>query len=197
MSVERAKQKFPCNKCKQLGHWAAECPQKKTGVGTNKQRSGNVVFISHVMGMSIGNYIDANKWYCDSGATKHITPNKQYFESYREFVVPEVKSLGKQGVSMYAHGQRTIRIQVRRNNTWYNVEMKNVFYVPDATGHLFSVKAAASNGYRIVTDDRSVKIQDKIGENTVITGYIKNGLYMLDIHVVKPHKNIRVNFDSV
>jgi hypothetical protein len=25
----RAKQKFPCNRCKQLGHWAAECPQKQ------------------------------------------------------------------------------------------------------------------------------------------------------------------------
>ncbi|EZA47988.1 hypothetical protein X777_14531 [Ooceraea biroi] len=27
--TERAKQRFPCNKRKKLGHWAAECPQKK------------------------------------------------------------------------------------------------------------------------------------------------------------------------
>ena len=27
--ADRAKQKFPCNKCKQLGRWAPECPQKQ------------------------------------------------------------------------------------------------------------------------------------------------------------------------
>jgi len=28
-----AKQKFPCNKCKQLGHWAVECAQKQQHAG--------------------------------------------------------------------------------------------------------------------------------------------------------------------
>jgi len=27
--ADRAKQKFPCNKCEQLGHWSSECPQKQ------------------------------------------------------------------------------------------------------------------------------------------------------------------------
>ena len=27
--ADRTKQKFPCNKCKQLDYWAAECPQKQ------------------------------------------------------------------------------------------------------------------------------------------------------------------------
>jgi len=27
--ADRAKQKIPCNQCKQLSHWAAECPQKQ------------------------------------------------------------------------------------------------------------------------------------------------------------------------
>ncbi|KAK9703722.1 Leucine Rich repeats (2 copies) [Popillia japonica] len=52
LAMERAKQKFPCNKCKQVGHWAAECPQKKIG-GSNYQankRGEGAAFISCVMG---------------------------------------------------------------------------------------------------------------------------------------------------
>jgi hypothetical protein len=35
----RAKRKFPCNKCKQLGHWAAECPQKQQHAGDRGGKS--------------------------------------------------------------------------------------------------------------------------------------------------------------
>lgn len=197
LSMERAKQKFPCNICKLLGHWAAECPRKNKGDSTNKQlnkqQNSYSTFISHVMGASIGNYIDANKWYCDSGASKHITPNKQYFSSYRKFVVPEVISLGKQNVCMYAYGQGTVKIQVRRNSTWNNAEMKNVLYVPDASVHLFSVKAAALNGFSTTIDDRSVKIREKGSKITVMTGYVNNGLYVLNLRVVKSKKTVQVN----
>ncbi|KAK9703677.1 Zinc knuckle [Popillia japonica] len=41
LSMERAKQKFPCNKCKQVGHWAAECPQKKIGGSNYQAKSKN------------------------------------------------------------------------------------------------------------------------------------------------------------
>ncbi|XP_047104935.1 uncharacterized protein LOC124749991 [Schistocerca piceifrons] len=98
MSKERAKQKFPCNKCKQLGHWAAECLQNPRDRQEGKV-SENAVFTSRAMGSSTINYIDVNKWYCDSGATKHITPNIKYFVLHSEFDVPEVVSLGRQGTN--------------------------------------------------------------------------------------------------
>jgi len=34
------------------------------------------------MGASGAKSVDADSWYFDSGATQHITPNKQYFVSY-------------------------------------------------------------------------------------------------------------------
>jgi hypothetical protein len=52
--AERAKQKFPCNKCKQLGHWAAECPQKQQHAwdrGSKLTEKKNAdAFLVHVMG---------------------------------------------------------------------------------------------------------------------------------------------------
>jgi hypothetical protein len=40
------------------------------------------------MGSSRANIVDADSWYCDRGATQHITPNKHYFVSYTKFANP-------------------------------------------------------------------------------------------------------------
>ena len=37
--TDRVKQKFPCNKCKQLDHWAVECPQKQQHAGDRGGKS--------------------------------------------------------------------------------------------------------------------------------------------------------------
>jgi CCR4-NOT transcriptional regulation complex NOT5 subunit len=97
--ADRAKQKFPCNQCKQLIHWAAECPQKQQHAGDRggksaaKKNAG--VFLVHVMGASRSNSVNACSWYYDSGATGHIIPNKQYFVSNTKFANPETIVLGK------------------------------------------------------------------------------------------------------
>jgi hypothetical protein len=65
--AERAKQKFPCNKCKQLGHWAAECPQKQQHAGNRSGKSATKknanAFPAHVMGASKANSVNADNWY--------------------------------------------------------------------------------------------------------------------------------------
>jgi len=85
--ADSAKQKFPCNKCKQLGHWAAECPQKQQHAGDRggklaAKKTADAVPV-HVMGASRASSVNADTWYCDSGATPHITPNKHYFVSHK------------------------------------------------------------------------------------------------------------------
>jgi hypothetical protein len=54
--AERAKQKFPCHKCKQLGHWAVECPQRQQHAGDrdNKKtaKKNADALLVHVMGTS-------------------------------------------------------------------------------------------------------------------------------------------------
>jgi len=113
--ADRAKQKFPCNQCKQLGHWAAECPQKQQHAGDRggksaaKKNAG--LFLVHVMGASRANSVDAYSWYCGSGATGHITPNKQYFVSTTKFANPETIVLGKKcAVASIRQGMIHVRL---------------------------------------------------------------------------------------
>jgi len=54
------------------------------------------------MGASRATSVDADSWYCDSGATRHIMPNRHYFVSYTKFANPETIVLGKRNVLMQA-----------------------------------------------------------------------------------------------
>ena len=111
--ADRKKQKFSCNKCKQLGHWAAECPQKQQHAGDRGGKSAAKknadAFPVHIMGTSRASSVEADSWYCDSGATRHIMPNKHYFVSYTKFANPETFVIGKKNVLMQAYGQGMIK----------------------------------------------------------------------------------------
>jgi hypothetical protein len=108
------------------------------------------------MGASRASTVDADTWYCDSGATRHITPNKHYFVSYTKFANPETIALGKKNVQMQAYGQGTIKFQMFYKGMWHDAIMKNVWYVPDASVYLFSVKAAAQNGYSTTLNEKEL-----------------------------------------
>jgi hypothetical protein len=114
--ADRARRKFPCNKCKQLGHWAADCPQKQkhTGsrIGKLAVEKNTNAFLAYVMEASRASSVDTDTWYCNSGATQHITPNKYYFVSYTKFANPETIALGKINVQMEAWSQGTINVQM-------------------------------------------------------------------------------------
>ncbi|XP_047108958.1 uncharacterized protein LOC124777543 [Schistocerca piceifrons] len=170
-----------------VGHWAAECPtKKKDNLRINhskKNMENNVAFLSQVFSASVENCVGIGSWSCDSGATNHITPNKRYFISYTKFAIPEKISIGKKGVSMLAGGQGT-----------KNGALKYVLYVPEAGAHLFSVKAVAQRGFCPRLGDKSVEIEDKATGQTVMTGHVTHGLYVLDTCVIKSIQPAEVNF---
>ena len=65
--VDHAKQKFPCNKCKQLGHWAVEWPQKqqhaKNGGGKSATKKNADASPAHAMSTSRASIVNADSWY--------------------------------------------------------------------------------------------------------------------------------------
>jgi len=187
--ADRAKQKIPCNKCKQLGHWAAECPQKQQHAGDRGGKSAAKknadVFQVHAMGASGASIVDADSWYCDSGATRHITPSKHYYVSYTKFSNPETVVLGRKNVLMQTYGEGMINVQMFHNGRWHDAILKNVQYMPDASTHLFSIKAAAQNGYSTTLNEKGVVICS--GDGTVVaSGKLVNDLYVLAIRVCIP-----------
>jgi len=77
---------------------------------------------------------------------------------------------------MQAYGGGMINVQMFHNGRWHDSVLKNTWYVPDASTHLFSVKAAAQNGYCTTLNEKGVIICS--GDGTVAaSGKLVNDLY--------------------
>jgi hypothetical protein len=121
-----------------------------------------------------------------------LRQKKHYFVSYTPFANPETIMLGKKNVLMQAYGQGMINVQMFHNGTWHNAILKNVWYVPDASAHLISVKAAALNGYSTTLIEKGVVIHRNDG-TVAASGKLINDLYVLAIQVCIPQCTAKVH----
>ena len=108
--------------------------------------------------------MDKNKssiWILDSGATTHITPNRQNFVVYNEFPSPKTIGTADHG-SFKAHGIGKIKIKIKDLvNT--NIELMNVLYAPGCTTNLLSVNALTLQGNSVNFIGNKCTIFDKSG----------------------------------
>jgi hypothetical protein len=143
---------------------------------------------------SRASFVDANSWYCDIGATRHITPSKSYFVLYTKFASPETVVFGKKNVLMQEYGQGMINVQMIHNGRWNDAVLKNVWYVSNASAHLFSVKAAAQNGYSSTTFE-TVVIRSGDG-SVAASGKLVNDFYVLAIRMCIPRHTAEVHLTT-
>ena len=81
-------------------------------------------------------------WLVDSGASSHMTWQKELFDMFKELSPPEKVRLGD-GRTVDAVGIGNIKMMMNFSNTETKPAVfYDVFYVPKLTCNLFSVKAA-------------------------------------------------------
>ena len=78
--------------------------------------------------------MDAHSWYCDSGATRHITPNKHYFVSYTKFANPG----GSNGSNSERNVQDRKSVHEKKQPYWMT-SGDFVYLVNDSQGDYFDV----------------------------------------------------------
>lgn len=195
------KQKFPCNFCKKLGHWAAECPKKNKKNDKNKEKSlekakeeppaffASALQVNALNGKSES--YDEN-WFGDSGATIHVDKNISDFVDYKEFKEPKTIILGKKGVTMKAYGMGNIKIEMFYAGKWHKAVMENVWYVPEASANLFSLQAAAGKKYYVLLDDKELTLMSKADGKIYGSGYLSNGLFKMNLRVMEPEYEAEV-----
>jgi hypothetical protein len=79
--------------------------------------------------------LDAHPFYCDTGATVHISPNKNDFFNLRSITLCPVKGIG--GSSISAIGRGDIRLCIEG----VDLILKDALYIPASTVHLISVSS--------------------------------------------------------
>ena len=115
---------------------------------------------------------DSRKWLIDSGATRHMTPHKDWFVDMKphsgivEFGNDdELPTVGRGTIHVVLSG----RTQV----------MQDVLYVPGMGCNLLSIIALDRKGFETRFKDRGVKIISTATNQVVATGGVYNGLYQL------------------
>ena len=72
---------------------------------------------------------------------------------------------------------------------------KNVWYVPDASAHLFSIKVAAQNGYSTTLNEKEVVIR-KCDGTIAASVKLVNDLQVLTIRVCIPLHAAEVDLET-
>lgn len=153
--------KWKCYVCQKVGHKAAECPdrekkrndKKKTSANVTEDKSGGVCFVAG--SDSNGKKI---RWLADSGASEHMTNDKDVFETLvplKEPIEIAVALSGKSAVAKY-HG--SVKVIAAIGNVRRECTLENVLYAPDLRCNLFSIRKVDMAGMEVVFSNGGVKV---------------------------------------
>ena len=118
-------------------------------------------------------------WLVDSGASSHMTWNKELLAEYQEFETPEKVGLGDgHTVDALGIGNIHLRMLFKVSQSKKSV-MYKVLYVPQLARNLFSVRAAASKGNLIKFGHTHCWIRDSDGKLNGMGTVVDNLIVML------------------
>lgn len=171
--ITELKKRTKCHYCSKLGHWKSECrkkeqeeqqgesrqndgisshsslrndnrsqrgPRSANQSGSNERSDGPLAF------MIRSDEEDEKRmvWISDSGASKHITGQKTWFESYTPFENPLIVSLTDQHKAK-AVGTAVVCLEALIGNEWKICKISNVLLIPGAV-NLFSEGSNGNEG---------------------------------------------------
>jgi len=122
-SIKDNSENRSCLHCGKVGHLKKNCQKLKAdknksvvtdGMGSSSvdDTRGSVFSAIRVNSTRL-----ADKWVCDSGASHHMTANKQYFATYKRFSAPVNISLADKG-TILACGSGRISVQILVERRW-------------------------------------------------------------------------------
>lgn len=177
---KRTQQVVVCKNCNRPGHRTEDCrqPKKKPQNNNNskdkrskaKQESKPVI---NYMAIEEGKQIPSSKWVADSGATQHMTKNREWYHTFHKFNKPIQIQCGNGGY-LQALGSGKIRT--------LQGDICDVFFVPGIAANLFSINAAMHQGLSTLLTKDSIKIFRDLLK--VHEGEVLDGIYTLRFDII-------------
>lgn len=147
------KLKDVCFNCQKPGHFKDKCKATK-----NNKKTENA-FVSKVPVSASDRLID-EKWLVDSGASHHMTYQKELFCEYERLSTPKVVMIGD-GRHLNALGIGKIKLMAFDGEEYVSCSINNVLHVPKLKINLFSVGSVVCNGFQVsMTNDQCVFSKD-------------------------------------
>ena len=183
--AQKPSKKGKCFNCGIKGHWAKDCKRPKKKKEQHTERAHIATAGSHSVFWTAPNSNGKERsiWYVDSGASQHMSCQKDCMQNYTDFPIPEKVYLGDNR-TVEAHGKGTVWLKVKSVDGYKPAELSDVLYVPNLAKNLFSVSAVTKKGLTMVFDDGKCAILDSNG--TIMgSGNTDGKLFMLDSSLMK------------
>ncbi|KAI4339466.1 hypothetical protein MLD38_024409 [Melastoma candidum] len=180
-SRSKSKSKGPrCYHCKEPGHFRRDCPQCKTGKESKESDGKAIASVvressdegeyegSDVLTVATSSLTDT--WIMDSGASYHMTFNKDWFNSFKKWN-SSVRLGDDKAIPVLGTGS----VQIKMYDE--TVRIIEAWYVPDLRKNLIALATLDNHGYKFTGGDGQLKVSK--GAITVMKGKRQHGIYVL------------------
>lgn len=167
-----------CYSCGEMGHYSRDCEKKSTKTESSKSHKAGFVMENN-LALHLSNNDVFSGWCIDSGATCHISNDKEAFSSLNLGIQEEIKVAN--GATIKAIGKGDVKLIVEaEKGVNINVTIYDVLYVPEAKGNLLSVQKLIEKDFKVIFN-KDIAILVK-GKRRYKIGKLRNGLYMMNEH---------------
>ena len=176
---DRSRKPPTCWNCNEVGHVQRFWPKLKSQHDAKAAEEKRDESISEGIFTTSTDVPQMEKWLVDSGASSHMTHQKEFLLDYREFATPEKVGVGD-GRVVEAVGIGNVRLNMLfKASESKRATMNSVLYVPKLACNLFSVRAAASKGNVVKFGPTKCWIRRRDGK-LLGMGSVTDKLYQLD-----------------
>ena len=143
---------FRCHYCNRIGHIARNCYKKKADEEKKKNETTVGNFVAEKdeksgdeVALKSCNKSYESHWWIDSGASQHMTHDKQSLQNYSEFDKPIEVKLADNNV-LHSFGKGDVSLKISDGKEMVTVVLKNVLFVPKLKNKLFSLPSVIDKG---------------------------------------------------
>ncbi|GJW27623.1 zinc finger, CCHC-type containing protein [Tanacetum coccineum] len=188
--------KLRCYKCKEIGHIAPKCPQKKK---SNEQSNLIEEDLEPTLLMAIledeeeqnvslqeedVGYKEINKdslWYLDNGASNHMTEIREHFKELDEKVSGKVRFGDGSYIEIKGKGSILIKCDDEKQRI-----ISHVYYIPDLKSNLLSLGQFTEIGCKVVMEDDELQLYDMDNKIFIRVTRQRNRLYKANLRIGTP-----------
>ncbi|GJS30316.1 zinc finger, CCHC-type containing protein [Tanacetum coccineum] len=199
-SSNQDKSKIQCYNCQEYGHYAGECtnPRRERSHENNLIQEENEpalllsaledkgeVFLNEEKvnpRLKTGDgVVDQSKlWYLDTGASNHMTGDKEKFRDLNETIQGYVKFGNETRVRI--EGKGTIVFQCKNGE---HRKLQEVYYIPDLCSNIISLGQLSECGDEIKIKEPFLWVRDKTGRLLMKVQRSPNRLYKIELEEVR------------
>ena len=161
-SNSKPKETRRCFKCDKVGHLKQDCRSNRKE-WTKESLSAVKTASSEYFFVTASNEFGYSSWILDSGATSHICREKNMFAEMKDIPKTDIILAGRndkgEPVCISAKQQGSVELLL---SNWENdkskVTLTNVYYVPEATTNIVSVRRITSAGGSVKFDGNGFQL---------------------------------------